>query len=594
VIEVPPADGGSLNANIDNIWQAPLEDAGRVGADKGKGGKYLIVPPGYAEAVPDGYIPLRSDTYGGYALMRSNLKSHSDADIAASVAYGKRIKIYPLSQAAYPPETKFTDAQNALFDSTIRYDISFFEGLNRIIQAEPWLDRDRAMIDPLKTLGIEKGKPFNPTAETKAALEEGVHEAQAWLEAKYDAGLPPYWEGSRWTYPAPADLIKAAQAGFADPNDYPIDNRGMAYSYAFVGLKRLGAGQFYLISIRDKDGDAFDGGSTYRLTVPPNVPVEQYGSVTAYDRRSHALIRNVPRASRSSQLPEMQKNADGSVDVYFGPKAPDGKEANWVPTDPSRKFELMFRLYGPTKALFDKTWRLSDAEKASGSASTAPAAEIQAAPMSIDQAREENAYAIGLQAYLWGFPLYDYSRTEPKSIEVGGAYLNDFRKYEELKTAKDRFVVTPNNVTIDAYASLDLTAEPAVIFVPALADSRWYIVQIGDSFDEIVRNIGGTKRPQPGVYLVTGPDFSGDVPGDMIQIRSRTKIGVAAVRIFVAGSADLPKAIEAQKGFSLMPLSAYLRSGLAYRSPSPRLQMMGWTAPRTASACQDGRCQNPI
>ena len=185
VIEVPPADSGSLNANIDNIWQAPLEDAGLVGADKGKGGKYLILPPGYTEKVPDGYIPLQSDTYGGYALMRSNLKSHSDADAAASVAYGKRIKIYPLSQAADPPETKFTDARNALFDSTIRYDISFFEGLNRIIQTEPWLDRDRAMIDPLKTLGIEKGRPFSPSAETKAALRGGIHEAQAWLEAKY-------------------------------------------------------------------------------------------------------------------------------------------------------------------------------------------------------------------------------------------------------------------------------------------------------------------------------------------------------------------------------------------------------------------------
>jgi hypothetical protein len=175
----------------------PLEDAGLLGADKVKGGEYLLLTPGYAEKVPNGYIPLQSDTYRGYALMRSNLKSHSDADVAASVAYGKRIKVYPLSQAANPPETKFTDAQNALFDSTIRYDISFYEGLSRIIQTEPWLDRDRAMIDPLKTLGIEKGKSFSPSARTKAAMEEGIREAQAWMEAKYDAGLPPYGDGSR-------------------------------------------------------------------------------------------------------------------------------------------------------------------------------------------------------------------------------------------------------------------------------------------------------------------------------------------------------------------------------------------------------------
>ena len=119
----------------------------------------------------------------------------------------------------------------------------------------------------------------------------------------------------------------------------------------------------YLISIRDKDGESFDGGKTYRLTVPPNVPIEQYWSVTAYDRQTHALIRNMPRASRSSQIPEMEKNADGSVDVYFGPMPPAGKDSNWIPTDPQRGFELMFRLYAPKKEFFDKVWVLPDVEK---------------------------------------------------------------------------------------------------------------------------------------------------------------------------------------------------------------------------------------
>jgi hypothetical protein len=190
--------------------------------------------------------------------------------------------------------------------------------------------------------------------------------------------------------------------------------------------------------------------------------------------------------------------------------------------------------------------------------------------MSPEQAREENAYAIGLQAYLWGFPLHEYSRTTPKAIEVGGAYLNDFRKYPELKTAKDRFVVTPNNVTIDAYATLDLTPEPVVVFVPALSEPRWYIVQIGDSFDEIARNVGGSKGAQPGVYVVTSPDFAGAVPGEMTEVKMRTKIGVVAVRILANGASDLPKAVEAQAVFRLMPLSAYLRSGLAYKAPEPR------------------------
>jgi hypothetical protein len=176
--------------------------------------------------------------------------------------------------------------------------------------------------------------------------------------------LPPFFSpASRWTFPAPPELIAAAQTEYAEPNVYPVDQRGLAYSYAYIGIKRLGAGQFYAISIRDKDGDSFDGGKTYRLTVPPNPPVEQYWSVTAYDRQTHALIKGMPRASRSSQIPELQKNADGSIDIYIGPKAPAGKEANWLPTDPARKFELMARFYAPKPEFFEKKWILPDVEK---------------------------------------------------------------------------------------------------------------------------------------------------------------------------------------------------------------------------------------
>ncbi|AHK44683.1 MULTISPECIES: DUF1254 domain-containing protein [Ensifer] len=362
VIEVPPAEGGSINGNIVDVWQMPLEDAGPSGADQGEGGKYLVLPPGYVGTIPEGYIPLKSNTYGGYALLRSNLASHADADIEKSVAYAKRLKVYPLSQAASPPETVFTDARDVLFDSTIRYDVSFFQSLDRIVQSEPWLARDRAMIDQLRSLGIEKGKPFRPEATTTEALAVGIEEAREWLELKYDAGLKPFYDKGRWNFPADPELVKAAQASYDEPDAYPVDIRGVTYSYAYVGIKRLGAGQFYLIAIKDKDGQAFEGSKTYRLTVPANVPVEQYWSLTAYDRQTHALIRNMPHASRSSQVAELQKNADGSVDIYLGPKAPDGKESNWIPTDSQRDFELMFRLYAPTKALFEKTWVLPDVE----------------------------------------------------------------------------------------------------------------------------------------------------------------------------------------------------------------------------------------
>jgi hypothetical protein len=226
-----------------------------------------------------------------------------------SAAYGKRMKVYPLAQAVNPPATVFTDVKDVDFDSTIRYDASYFDHLDRIVQSEPWIARDRAMIDQLKSLGIEKGKPFSPSDATKAILASAAREAGAVLEARYEAGLPPYFSAtSRWTFPAMPEVIKAAGEGFTDPDSYPVDSRGLDYSYAFVAIKRLGAGQFYLISIRDKDGDFYDGAKTYRLHVPPNVPVEQYWSVTAYDRKTHALIKNIPRASRSSNATEVKKN----------------------------------------------------------------------------------------------------------------------------------------------------------------------------------------------------------------------------------------------------------------------------------------------
>jgi hypothetical protein len=367
VLDLPPADeGGSFNGNIVTTWQMPLEDAGLLGRDRGKGGRFVILPPGYTGPEPANAIVLRSDVFGGFLLFRSNLESHGDADVARSVAYAKRLRVYPLAEAANPPATIFVDAQDVLFDSTIRYDARLFEGLDRIVQREPWLERDRAMIGTLKSIGIEKGKPFRPDDATKALLASAAREAGDWLDTMWDAGPPPFFSPtSHWTLPAMPDAIQAQQNGFSDLNAYPIDSRGFGYSYAYVGIKNLGAGQMYLIAVRDEDGDALDGAKSYRLRVPPNAPVEQYWSVTAYDHRNHALIQGMPRASRSSQIPELQKNADGSIDIFVGPEAPAGHDANWLPTDPGGAFELMFRLYAPTKALFEKQWILPDVVKAS-------------------------------------------------------------------------------------------------------------------------------------------------------------------------------------------------------------------------------------
>src|SRR6476660_1925341 len=161
VIEIPAAGDGVINGSIMDPWQAALEGVGPAGVDKGAGGKYLILPPDYKEKVPDGYIALPSGTYQGYALLRSILKSGGDAGVAKAVAYAKRMKLYPLSKAANPPATTFVDASDVVFEANIPYDSRFFDSLNRMVQAEPWLARDKVMIDLLKTIGLEKSKAFD-------------------------------------------------------------------------------------------------------------------------------------------------------------------------------------------------------------------------------------------------------------------------------------------------------------------------------------------------------------------------------------------------------------------------------------------------
>lgn len=363
VVEIPPADADHvIVGSFDAAWQNALADVGPAGADKGKGAKYLITPPGYTGKVPEGHIVLASETYRGFVILRSNFKSRSDADIQSAVDHGKRIKVYPLG--GDPDSTVFVDAYDKPFTSTIPYDATFFELLNRFVQAEPWLTRDKVMIDSLKTLGIEKNKPFQSDTRIRAILDQAVREAHAVIARKYESGFAPaFFEGTRWSVPVPPETRDGLGNMFSDPNEYGLDGRAVMYHMAYFSPKIFGGGQFYLININDRAGQPLEGNRTYRLTVPANAPVDQYWSVTAYDRETHALIVGMPRPSLASNDTAVQKKPDGSVDIYFGPAAPAGQESNWVPTDPKRRFELLFRLYGPKKEFFEKQWKLPDAEE---------------------------------------------------------------------------------------------------------------------------------------------------------------------------------------------------------------------------------------
>lgn len=231
-----------------------------------------------------------------------------------------------------------------------------------MVQAEPWLERDKAMIDPLKTIGVERGRSFRPDAKTQQILNAAIQEAKAWFDARYDA-LAPFYEGERWFFPSTAEVIQNVMGDWRVADSYPIDARGTAYSLAFFSAKHIGESQYYLLTGSDKDGKPLDGKLAYHLRVPANAPVTQYWSMTVYDRNTHAFIKNAKWVGRSSQTPGLQKNADGSIDIFVGPVVPPNGSSNWIPTDPSGRFEVLARFYGPEKPLFDKTWKLPDMER---------------------------------------------------------------------------------------------------------------------------------------------------------------------------------------------------------------------------------------
>ncbi|MFC4606200.1 DUF1214 domain-containing protein [Rhodococcus kronopolitis] len=361
VVDIPPGtDDHVLNGSVCNIWQVPLEDVGRFGADKGRGGQYLILPPGFDGEVPEGYIVLQSDTNRVYALLRSVLPEATQQSLNGGLDYCRGIRIYPLSAADNPPETPRRDLHGELVDTRIPYTLAFWQALDRVVQAEPWLARDRAFAEMLSSIGIERGTPFTPDARRVELLESAVREAHAWLREVY-RNEPPFYAGRQWFFPAGRDFTDGQSHNFTDGQVYPYTDRAVIYHMAFIGIKRLGIGQFYLVTLRDGDGEIFRSDRTYRMRVPANVPVSQYWSVTMYDGEDHTFIRGNSKYSVSSQQPGLVVNDDGTVDVYFGPRAVPGLEANFVETGDSESFELMFRFYGVGPAVTNKQWHLDDA-----------------------------------------------------------------------------------------------------------------------------------------------------------------------------------------------------------------------------------------
>jgi hypothetical protein len=360
VVESPPNTLGI----VDDFWFRYVTDLGNAGPDKGKGGKFLFLPPGYTGDVPGGYFVFKSATYGNWFATRGFLVNGDPKPAVEN--FKKHLRIYPLAQAAQPPETKFINVSGHAHNTIHANDYRFYEEINELVQEEPPAAIDAETLGLLAAIGIEKGKPFAPDARMKHILSEaaavGNATARAILYANRDKEIFLY-PNSSWEVG-----FLGGSHEFLRNGARLLDARTRMFYYA-TGItpamvaKMVGTGSQYLINSRDAQGHYFDGGKHYKLRLPANPPVKTFWSIVLYDTQTRSLLQtDEPFPSISSQKKGIQTNADGSVDVYFGPTAPAGKASNWVQTVSGKRWNTVLRLYSPLEPFFDKTWRPGEIE----------------------------------------------------------------------------------------------------------------------------------------------------------------------------------------------------------------------------------------
>lgn len=359
VVEIPPGSGpGTVN---DAFFRFVI-DMGAPGPDRGKGGKYLILPPEYDGDVPDGYFVARSPGYVHWLILRGFLVDGKPD--AASKMFRDGLKVYPLSAIANQPEMQFINSTGREFNTIHANTYEFYEELHTVIDREPVRFLDAELRGLAASIGIQKGKPFAPDARMKSILVDAVAVGNATARAtlfrpraptayKYgDTGwFTPFIGGSyQW-------LIEEGRGG------RNLDARTMFFYGATVNtpamaLKMIGLGSQYAYNATDSSGNYLDGSKNYVLNIPANVPAKDFWSVVAYDPQTRSMLQtSQPYPSKNNQKSNLDENADGSVDLYFGPAAPAGHEQNWIETVPGKGWMVLIRLYGPLEPWFDKTWR---------------------------------------------------------------------------------------------------------------------------------------------------------------------------------------------------------------------------------------------
>jgi hypothetical protein len=381
VFDAPPQMQGILL----DFWQRPIPvdggnyfgDVGLFGPDQGKGGRFLLLPPGYSGPVPQGYYVYRSGTNNVFIFLRAFYADPKNLDPPVKLLEGA--KIYPLNNKAGAKEMSFPDGSGVPVNMLPRSDFSAFEQIKALIDSEPASIAAPDWLGMLATLGIVKGQPFNPDAHTREILNDAaetgykmsrvvgfqsnvsglsyiVYSDRHWLNP-FASGTPANPTGDFIGY----DQLR--KGGYIDLNnrlwfftDYYSISPGMVSQIPGKGAK-------YMIAFTDGAGTPLVGDSNYRVTLPANIPAANFWSVTLYDASNASGLANGQPFPSLGSRDKPAQNADGSTDIYFGQKAPAGKEANWMATPAGKGYFVILRLYGPTEPAIDKSWKPGDIEK---------------------------------------------------------------------------------------------------------------------------------------------------------------------------------------------------------------------------------------
>jgi hypothetical protein len=383
VIEVPPRQQGIL----DDFWQRPLEgptidghtfvgDVGFAGPDKGQGGKYLLLPPGYAGEVPQGHFVYRSRTNNVFVFWRAFFRDPNQ--LAEPVNLIEQTRIYPLGHRETAKPMQFPDASGVPANMLFPSDGSYFEMLSRFIDSEVVEPADVDWRGMLAAIGIVKGQPFKPDARTKAILDNAAKTAFKTTKVLAFDIFPTQvsaarvYEDRQWTNPLLGNYSKAGPelnlewlwrtGSFRDLNAR-VNFFTNYYSMSPVMARRTpGPGAAYLIGFRDSSGTLLAGNKNYRLHLPAGIPVADFWSLSVYDALTASALDNGQPFPSIASFDHPEANEDGSTDLYLGPTPPPGKEKNWKRTVPGKGYFTIFRLYGPTEHFFNGSWKPSDIE----------------------------------------------------------------------------------------------------------------------------------------------------------------------------------------------------------------------------------------